>query len=56
MYRIAWESKTTGVKGVGVYTASKAGAEAIAQQANKDYPDVRHWVETWAYAKPEEGA
>lgn len=44
-YIIAWRSRITGFASWGVTKHSAEVAEQIVEQANKDFPDLRHWKE-----------
>ena len=46
MYKICWKSKFTGKTGCGepVFTTEKS-AQDTADDFNRDYPHLEHWVE-----------
>lgn len=44
MYVIAWKSKITGKTGQGTAKFSKAEADRIVEEANRQYPDLYHWA------------
>jgi alpha/beta superfamily hydrolase len=48
--RIAWKSKATGAEGHGEYMDMKT-AEAWLEKANKEYPELEHWLESEDEAK-----
>ena len=48
--RIAWKSKITGATGNGEFM-NKATAEAWLEKANKEHPDLEHWLESKDEAK-----
>ncbi len=45
-YRICWKSKQTGSTGQGEPVfSSREIAQTTADEFNKEYPDLEHWVE-----------
>jgi hypothetical protein len=43
-YLIYWRSKATGAEGHGVTPYLKETAEHIALEANKEFPEIFHWI------------
>jgi hypothetical protein len=46
LYRVAWKYKAAGACGHGQWMSRREIAEAWAEQGNKDWPDIHHWVQT----------
>lgn len=45
LFQVHWRSKLTGFKGCG-QPINESAAYANASYANKEHPDILHWVES----------
>lgn len=50
-YVIKWQCQNSGKTGQGNPTSDRKVAESWADEMNKKYPEIDHWVEEVSYAK-----
>lgn len=49
MYCVKWKGKNNSSKGQGKYIFSRATAQKICDDQNKEHPELIHWVESEPY-------